>query len=115
MSIHIEQSESGALLNLGRRYVLTVRVRTESRHSLVNSWADLMARIAEWRERRGDRACEVILFYKVEEELVPCTKRLLAIRLLCREETVFEKIKVSAFVVGPKNRFHCEIGLPSLI
>ena len=112
--MHIVDSESGATMHLGRRFSLCISVTVDAEDELESMWLALSSRLSNWRARRADRAREVFIWYKLDDELAAAGKSLLAQHLLCHEDPVFSGIKVCAFVVGPGNRFHCEIGIPGL-
>jgi len=113
--MRIEESESGAIIHLGRHFSLSIRVTVDAERELDSTWSEVLSRLSVWRTRRADRAREVIIWYTVSDELAAAGKQLLAQHLLCRKEPAFNGIKVSAFVVGPEHRFDCEIGIPALI
>lgn len=113
--MRIVESESGAIINLGRHFSLCISVTVDAEGELESTWSDLALRLSNWRARRADRAREVTIWYKLSDELAAAGKCLLAQHLLCQDEPALNGIKVCAFVVGPDHRFHCEIGIPALI
>lgn len=114
--MHVEESESGAILSFGRRYSITIRVTVNSRQSLEEAWPEVLSRLTAWRARRGDRAHAITVFIRLlDDSLASCGKRLLAEHFLCQDEVVFAGINVVAFLIGSDDQFHCEIGIPSLL
>ncbi len=112
--VQVTESESGAFLNLGRAYSLTLNLTVDAVAELETSWSEVRCRVERWRQKQGERARDVTIWYTVPDNIAPAAKSLLGKHLVCHEEPEFVGMKVLAFVVNPQGGFFCEIGLPNL-